>query len=514
MGLVEKEHSINEEETLPFSKPKQEALLGFLLTDERFFAQARHRIKPEWFADPRHNQVWGIALRFAQKYNRAAKATEVSDCPELNALDNKDVIKLQSVIQMCLTRRMDYGMDALTSELTDWLKARIFLSNMKKSEALFNAGSKVKDSKKLEEAYAVMRSMTRELDDTTFDQGHVEDMSDPVGDFERQIADAKCAISFGLPALDRLLLPEGAGNGSLLKEDMTVLLAPTNIGKTTTMVTTAAHNIWAEKDVLIITHEGRTNDIKLKIWQSMMGMTRQQVLGNLGNPEFRAALETVKALVNKHLEFLPLAKPGLTVEEVEVIIARRQERWQANHNGKGFDLLIDDYAAKLTTAQAKGGQFALRQIHEVVYNYFTQIAIAHKFHVITAIQTNREGSKANSKHKSKKDVESRLLTMEDVMESWGPMTTATNVISINRDPLMQAKNLVTFLICKSRSSEVNWAVVCKSNYAAAQSHAPDAPCTWYRGTSPMSERIDSMLAGYGGKEIPWEEVLKYENEGV
>jgi hypothetical protein len=101
--------------------------------------------------------------------------------------------------------------------------------------------------------------------------------------------------------------------------------------------------------------------------------------------------------------------------------------------------------------------------------------------------------------------------MEDVMESWGPMTTATNVISINRDPVAQAKGIVTFFICKSRSSEVGWAVACKSNYAAAQSHQPDAASTWYRGVSPMSERIESLLDGFRGREIPMQAVLDVEN---
>jgi hypothetical protein len=497
-------------ESLPFSGPKQEALMGYLLTDERFFMIAKHRILPEWWSIGRLQQIWGISIRFSNRYGRAPKATEIIECQEMMAMDLAEANRLKSVINLSIQRRMDFGLDMLQAELTDWFKCRIYVAAMKKSESLFNLAAKGgQDSKKLQEAFDILKRMSKEIEDASFEAGQVEDMSNPVQDFQNQLVEAKDAISFGLPLLDEILLPEGEGRGSLLKGDMTVLLAPTNIGKTTTMVTIAALNVWAGKDVLLITHEGRVGDIKLKIWQSMMGLSRKEVMGRLNDDEFRKSLDVIRTLVNKHLEFMPLNKAGLTVEEVEAAIRRRNDRWRGSCLGKGFDLIIDDYAAKLTTSLARGGQFQLRQIHEVVYNYFSQIALQEGCHVITAIQTNREGSKTNKK--IGKDVLSRLLTLEDVMESWGPMTTATNVISINRDPSAQAKGIVTFFICKSRSSEVGWAVACKSNYAAAQSHQPESPATKYRGTSPMSEKIDSLLEGYCGREIPWEEVGKIEN---
>jgi hypothetical protein len=497
-------------DSLPFSPTKQEALMGHLLTNEKFFLMAASRIQAGWWATERLSQIWTMATDFATKYGRAPKVLELSEQQMTHAAAPEQQ-KLRTQMQLCTQRTADIGLDVLKSELTDWFRCRIYVAGMKRSEALFNAaaqGGKATNSKKLQEAFDIMKAMSREIETASFDGGHDEDMSDFETPYLEQIQDAKHAISFGLPAMNRLLLPEGEGVGCLLPGDMTVLLAPTNIGKTTTMVTIAAFNIMAQKDVLLITHEGRINDIKMKIWQCMNGLSRQDIMRNLGNADFRKEIAESQALVNRYLVFMPLNKAGLTVEEVDAVIRRRQEQRIAQH-GKGFDLIIDDYAAKLTTQQAKGGHFALRQIHEVVYNYFSQIALEHKCHVVTAIQTNREGSKTNRKFG--KDTQARLLTMEDVMESWGPMTTATNVISINRDPQAQAKGVVTFYICKSRSSEVGWAVTSKSDYASARSHWPKAPCTWYRGTSPMSEKIDTLLDGFQGREIPWEEVLKVEN---
>lgn len=497
------------EETLPFSNPKQEALMGYLLTDARFFLTARARIKAEWWGSIRLQQLWGIVTRLSTAYNRAVTPAEVGECQEMIAQDLAEVNKFKSLIQLCLSRRTEHGLDMLQNDLTDWLHCRIYLAAMKRSEMLFNQAAKGggKNKERLGEAFAALKVMTREIDDASFEYGTVEEMR--IEDIAGAQIDAKQAVDFGLPRLNDFLNPEGistedknAGKMNLcglLKGDMTVLLAPTNVGKTTAMVTTAVVNILSGRDVLLITHEGRISDIKLKIWQCMMEDTRSKLMAGLSVPKYREALEECRKIMAEHLEFMPLNKAGMTVEEVEAIIRRRQERWQTNHNGKGFDLLIDDYAAKLTTQQARGGQFQLRQIHEIVYNYFSQIALEHNVHVMTAIQTNREGSKVNNR--VAKGAEARFLTMEDVMEAWGPMTTATNVISINRPPEARARHVTGFMVCKSRSSDVGVVFLAKSNFACARSHWPTWDCEEYQLTAINGDRVEKLLEDFQGLHV-------------
>lgn len=498
--------------SLPFSEAKQQAILAYLLTDPNFFSVAKTRIKRDWFADPRCGQVWGLALEFYERFGRGPTPSEISDYHGMTILDVAEQNRLRATINLSLQRREDYGLDAIRPELTDWLHAQIYITGMKRSEKYFNAASRG-DYSKYQLAYAELDRMKREIDDVDFEPGQVEPMDDPRADFEQEQVDIKNALTLGLPALDRLLLPDGDGKGSLLKGCMTVLLSPTNGGKTTAMVTILVNNILQGKDVLFITHEGRVPDIKLKIWECLMGMNRRDVMAALGNPEFDKVLAICRQLVKDHLEFVPMNQAGLEVEEVEAMIRRRQDRWMSRHNGKPFDLIIDDYAAKLTTQKARGGQFALRQIHEVVYNYFSQIALAkgQECHVITAIQTNREGSRVNRNGANKKE-KSRLLVLEDVMESWGPMTTATNVITLNRDEYAQAHDLSTWYICKSRSSAVGWAVVCQSDFNCARSHLKDGKCTWYRSSSSMADKIDSILDSNNGHEVPWEEIMGIERQ--
>jgi hypothetical protein len=194
--------------------------------------------------------------------------------------------------------------------------------------------------------------------------------------------------------------------------------------------------------------------------------------------------------------YVPYNKAGMCVEDVLPIIRRRQDEWASKHQGSGFDLLVSDYPAKLSTEKAAHGHMQRRTIDEVVYEYYVQLALELKLHSLLAIQTNREGSKVN------RDKE-RLLTMEDVLESWGPMTAATNVITGNRSDLDGFKKRLTLYFAKSRSSDKGRAVVCKTNFAASQAFSNALGGTWYKGTSILGvDELDQYLVEYAGKAIP------------
>jgi hypothetical protein len=205
-----------------------------------------------------------------------------------------------------------------------------------------------------------------------------------------------------------------------------------------------------------------------------------------------------KNILDRSLDYLPLNKPNLTVEEVETNIRLAHER-SITKFGRGYDLIVDDYPAKLSTQMARGGQLARRHIDEIIYNVFTQLALEYDCHMLTAIQTNRTGSKINQ---GQTGVEHRLLVKEDVAEAFGPIQTATNVSSLNRDLKAEQNQRMTFHVCNSRSNEVGWSVVSKTRFDMSRTHGYGLPATWYRGTSTLNDHIDNLIQQYGGAAIP------------
>ncbi len=488
-------------ETLPFFDKKQDALLGYLLVDESFFLQARHRIKPEWFLNSNNTHVLQAALDFFEKYKRKPSEAELRQSFAFLKADQGARTKMNAQINIAKIAMKEYGLDVLRKELTLWMRSRIFKEEVERAYVHFN-NSASKASKDPEnefgQAFSTLKKAAIDIELTSFESENAVDFDDVASGafFDVRQVELQGALTFGCDMIDRKLNADCI-NGSLLRGDHTVLLAPTNVGKTTTMITTIVENIRRKHSVLFLTHEGRSDDIKAKILMAFTNKTYGGLLDLTRTPEGQANLSLASKFIREFLTYIPINKAGIVVEDVEAVIRRQQEKRIATH-GKGFDLIVDDYPAKLWTREAGKG-WARRQVDEFIYNYFTQTGLEFKAHVLTAIQTNREGSKVNE---GRKGAEERLLGMEDVAESFPVMATATNVLSLNRDALARARNRMTFHICKSRSNDTGWSIVSQTDFSRGRTHGSNLLTTVYRGMSPMTDTIDELLRQHAGVAIP------------
>lgn len=474
--------------SMPMRDMVQSAFLGHVIDNEKIFVQVTHRVQPGWFSNIWHSKIYKLLTDHSKRIGRAPSKTEFVNSRELQLEDVATKNKMVALIEKATVDAGQIRWDAIKPELTEWLQSKILQETLLKSAGMWNKGQ-------WHQTASLMQTAVREFRDASFEEGIEVSFADPETWLAKHKEEKQFALPTGLPLLDKALL-DGATSGGLQRGDTTVILAPVNIGKTTAMLTIAVHNIVANNNVLLITHEGRPEDIRNKIMKAVMDCTEEQMLSSYLTPEGLAKLRHAAALIQSRLTYIPYNKAGMTVENVVPIIRRAQEERIAR-TGKGYDLLVVDYPAKLTTSQLSGANLQLRTSIDIVYDYFVQLALEYKFHSLLAIQTNREGSKVNKGQNT-----NRLLTMEDVMEAWGPMASASNVITLNRGPMAQLKNRITFYVCKSRSAEVGRAIVAKSNFAHGLSHAPSLGHTGYFGTSTMEATIDAFLQTHNGQMLP------------
>lgn len=485
---------------LPFSSEKQLAVIGHMMSSQSFYLQMIHHVKESWFTNAYAGNIIKLLLSFHSRYNRCpSKQDFLADNGGFRTFEpiaSRD--KIANTLNSCFSMSAQIGLDTILPELTIWAKHRLMIESVSKIVSLSN-------SKKIEEAWDEARVAVKKSDEVVFSAGREESMDyhSLVGSEATKLK-YDSAATFGLGMMDELLL-EGQTRGGLMMGDTTVLLAPTNVGKTTSMLTVACANIKAGNPVFLMTHEGRPDDIKEKLWCCYIGTTRRE-LHNMyqrsakGGVKSKKLMDEALAMFNDYLLYVPMNRAGLTVEEVEPVIRRKTEEWAAKHRGETIKLFVNDYPAKLQTKLAAKGRLDRRHIDDIVYNYFVQFGLELNFHVLSAIQTNRAGSKVN------RDVgENRLLTIEDVAESFGPMQAVSNVISINRDHRAEQQGRVTFYICKSRSSETGVAVCCRSAYDKARTHGDDLGAVWYKHHSVMGERMEALLNTYRGGQIPLKE---------
>lgn len=475
--------------TLPFDDNKQLAILGHLVENHQFFCQSVERILPGWFKNSYATQIYEAKVQFFREFNRSPTTEELRNLPVFLKTDQRSIQRVNDTILAATNMTQEFGLDALRPELTAWLHSQLFEIGFRNAYLEYK-----KKNTKL--AYSTVDEMVQKIKATRFEQDDEEKFDNPIEEFRASRREYSNALTTGLTIFDRLLTPKAA-SGSLLPGDLSIILAPTNIGKTTSMITTVVHNVLMGKHVLLITHEGRPSDIKEKIYCAMLGMNALQLLDIHKSKKGQRRIEHSAKWLSQYLTYIPMNKPGLTVEEVAAVVRKKQEERFVQRKGLGgYDMLVDDYPAKVTTAQAAKGM-SKRERDEIVYNHFEQMGLQHKFHVLCAIQTNREGSKVNKGQR-----EDRLLTMEDVQESWGPMTAATNVWTINRSPHDKMRNRLVYYIDKSRSSETGFAVVCKTDFSTACTHSNALGATFYRSASTHSDKLDQYLEQYLHQEMP------------
>lgn len=473
--------------SMPMRDMVQSAFLGHVIDNEKIFIQVTHRVQPGWFSNTWHSKVYRALMEHAVRIGRAPSKVEFLNSRELQLQDLGDKNKMITTIETACIHASQIRWDAIKPDLTDWLKSKILQETILKSANHWNNG-------RWHETASLMQNAVTEFRDAAFEEGMEISFADPEIWLAKHKEEKKEALPTGLPLLDAALL-DGATSGGLQRGDTTVVLAPSNAGKTTCLLSIARHNVVANNNVLLMTHEGRPEDIRNKIMKSMLDCTEEEMLSMYHTKEGLAQLRTASNALAARLTYIPYNKAGMKVEDVVPIIRRAVEERRAK-TGKGYDLLVCDYPAKLTTEQAKGS-LALRSIIDIVYDFYVQLALEYNFHSLLAIQTNREGSKVNQGQNT-----NRLLTMEDVQEAWGPMTSASNVITLNRSPIAKMKNRMTFYVCKSRSSETGRAIVAETKFGHGLTHSTKLRSTGYLGTSTMEATIDTFLSSHNGQMMP------------
>jgi len=478
---------------LPFSAKKQDAVLGHFLINPRFYQQARHRIKAGWFIDPSAGKVVVAKNKFYEMHKRIPTVEELTEWGDFVTEESSVREKMRRKVQIAVVETANYGLDGLSQELQGWFQAIQFRESATQATRLFNAG-------RFDECYTFFDRKLDEIRQSRFVDDGEHEFDNVSGDIEQERLDRENACTLGMGLLDRALLPDAPG-GSLLPGDQTVILGSTNAGKTRVMATIIGHNVRRRKSVLWFGHEGRPNDLAMLLRCSLIGCTRAELFELMRTEDGRRRIENITKWIKKYVTFVPYMKAGMNVEDVEPIIRTKCEERMAKNNGKTYDLFVSDYPAKLGTMLARGGHMSPRHIYDYVYNYHVNLAGEYGFHSLVGFQTNREGAKVQNGLRGGVDTE-RLLTPEDAGEAYGPMQTATNVITLNRPPIFKAKGLLTFYFGKSRSSETGWAVCCKSDYSRVLTHSDGLGGVSYRGTSSMIEQMDNYMEQYFNGAVP------------
>lgn len=475
-------------ELVPFSIDTQMAIVGHMLRDFSFFLKCVEYVPYQYFAvDPDLADLVRIMYQFYRDMPSQRQYT-VSEIDHhiawIFSTDNKMRNAIQNKLKISLAKCTEIGLDLIARDMTGWIK-------LVKCWTTFNAAKGMLNNKEYAKVEDWFKTAVQDITSTSFNKSPVVDFGDTRQFYKKRVLDREGACTLGHPLFDELVMDNSSritdlinkaqtkglhGNqmeqvtrGGLMLGDSTVLLGPTNSGKTTAVLTIVSWNLLMGKEVLYIPMEQKPDDLKDRMMQSMLNLNRSEVSNDdrrfRGDQSVADARDAINFhVLAKHLVMAPFIKAGEMYVENVINMIRVLREDKIARMGKGFDLVVADYPGKLKSKAYIGKKSGDWAEIAYVYEQFMTLGLECNHHSILPAQTNRTGAKVG------KGAEDRMIDETDIGKSFDITTMADNVISINRSKEDIERRTVRFHIAKCRAAEKGKTFLSATEYDKARTH--------------------------------------------
>lgn len=461
--------------TFNFTEQWQDAILGYSLKNYEFFLGIKTYVDPRWFEKPYNQELARQLFDLHSAVQRPITVEELKNrIRQIHAVDNNAFRAYTTQIDQCLNMTDHVGLDLLSRDMTAWIRMVKVRNLLVSAEQLYN-------KQQYGEAASTIERSIKDVNSTTFMADDAVSFKDPVAFLHKKELELKECLTLGHPDFDELVRGKSKPDysalsgrdyydlsnltyGGLVRGDTTVLIGPSNAGKTSSIITIIAANVKMRRKVLFIAHEQKRDDLKTRILSSYCNMNKDELGVASVSDKDRSILEVGAAEIDKYLTYIHHMKPTeMYAENVVAMIERRQEQMKAQ-TGSGYDLLVVDYPGKLRLKHMMGSKISKYEIIGEVYNMFFGLAGHYNFHTILPVQTNREGMKAN-----KGDSE-HMVDMDHVAESISIVQAADNVISINRSNQNEQDKVIKYYLAKCRLNTKGTVFVSETRFDRCRSH--------------------------------------------
>lgn len=473
----------------------QLGIVELMLRDKGFLRLCRANVPDRIFIDPHVAQI----VKIIYKQYDATKET-MSSQEELNVFirgtfygDRLTTQKHIDKAAIIYAWQGKYHESTIKTNMTGWMQLNVLKQQLPVMVDLSNKGNleEVSDS--------LVPKLGLELQRVRFNveaREEIKDLEKFYSDFDSSNTANCCTM--GHDDLDEMMRtgakivgpnrgPElkTRTRGGLMPGQTTVILAPTNTGKTTAILTVAVSNVYYGKNVFVVGHEQSSKEMIDKCLRSASGLRKHEFdkMARTPNDPLGKAL---KKVLNERLFYHHWVKTGnMYVESVLPLIIQCHERL-LDETGEGLHLVICDYPGILKSKVCEQRRMKTYEEMTYVYEQFVSIAKEYGFHCLLPAQVNREGFKLN-----KGSGESRLLNSGDAAGSFNLSHSVDNLITLNRSSDDHAKQRIKFHLSKCRTAPSETTFVSRTDFDSCRTHGWDLSSRVFRaGEMPTDEACD------------------------
>ena len=418
----------------PFDSDFQQGIVTLALRDTAFMRRCAHLLFPSHFETIGEAGAIQIALRHFKKYGCAI------DKPSLGvtvkeALDSKVIGATEK------TPTLEAIKTAFTSDIPAAAPLEAKLAEFARQQAVSSAILNSVDKLQKDDFKGIRDIMQKALDVGANEDGEAYDYYAEIENRTQERKDKIAGvtpprgITSGFERFDNLLYHHGWG-----RKEMTVFMGSAKRGKSTALLGFAANASKAGYNVLYCTLEVSARIIAERIDAYISDTQVRDLEGNTIDVQNKVSARAVRSGKLRIHEF---PSGSMTPNMLRNLIEKYRNR------GLIYDLVVVDYADIMAPDFRTDN--VIENSKEV---YIGLRAIASEFDcaMLTATQTNREGSKAQT------------AKMEHVAEDFNKIRTADLVISINSTEDERANGEARLYFAASRNQESGFTVKIKQDF--------------------------------------------------
>lgn len=466
---------------IALSKAQQYATIGYAMTVEDFFYKCRQHLNPNWFEDVYLSNIFNELVGFYNRYNFLPRSEhELFSEPFFRALPLSEGEKYYQTIALCKTYTSHFTLEVIRQHLTRFVRvvnSRSWAKNLVAQMNRHNYDLAVQSAEKISSTW-------REIN---FDPPSIVDFSDTLSMWLKEDEDENNMMSTGCKHLDELL------GGGVERGGNLAVLAPTFTGKSRFLITLARHLLVQKKKVMFILHEDSPQKVKNRIVSALVGVGPKEIKYVLKERYKKLFTGGANPEAEEELKKLNWPNPNLTLEEwtlfkefltsqllaagqflqqnfhfliwqkagqmfVEDVLAeiKRVHAEMKQKEGRGLDVIIDDYPA-LLRSHARHEHERARLSY--VYQCFNDVAAELGAFCAYAVQVNRNAAKAIKNGDAEK-----VIGLEDVSESYQIAMNAMSAISLNRTGNDAEQKILRIAVIKARDAQRQGVLVTRSAY--------------------------------------------------
>jgi len=420
-----------------FDQAFQTKILAMALRDEPFMARVEGLIEPQYFEQGAYGYLMDFANQHYQKYRQSPSFAVLTN--ELRERKSKRLIKDEMLDDIKVALKDIYGEADLSNREYTVQQVEVFAQRRAVEEAIMETATRLDAGESVDDLRSIlMRSLEVGAVDglggfdllENLDVRTQERIDEDSGKIEKR------GITTGIKQLDAELYQNGWGRG-----EMGLLMGGPKAGKSIGLMNFGINACRAGHNVLFVSLE-----VSKKIQADRMDSFMSGIDFRLVRKEpvrvKKAVKEVLAAPTSGLFKLHEYPNGSFSVSDLRRLIRKYESQ------SVKFDFVVVDYA-DIMAPETKGleERFQMKEI----YGGLRALAQEEDLALLTATQTNREGSKA------------KTIKKEHVAEDYNKIRLADVVLSISR-PDEADKERLHLYFAAHRNGEEGFYLECVSEY--------------------------------------------------